>query len=160
MRLLYRAATCTILTFVLASCGLVYHPPLQQGNLVDKDTVKKLETGMSKRQVQVLMGSPSIDAPYASNRWDYVHAFANNGHDPEIRQLTLYFKNGQLARTEGGLYKTDNKHLLKQAQMYDKAGTESDNDKGPRGDKAPTGDQGSGGNDKPQPGQGTPGTPH
>ncbi len=137
MRLPIRALTCTLLAAAIigvAGCGLVYHPPLQQGNLLDKKTVEKLKPGMTKRQVMVLMGSPSISSPFDHDRWDYVHAFAVDGGKMQVRKLTLYFNNNTLVRTEGSLFAADNEKMLEQAKMYNKAGTASDTDV--KGDKS------------------------
>lgn len=133
MRTLFRTLTCTLLAVAIAGCGLVYHPPLQQGNLLDKKTVDKLKPGMTKRQVIVLMGSPSIAAPFDHDRWDYVHAFAVNGGKMQVRKLTLFFNNDTLVRTEGSLFAADNEKMLKQAKVYDNASSKMN---GAKGDKA------------------------
>ncbi|HET6588246.1 MAG TPA: outer membrane protein assembly factor BamE [Oleiagrimonas sp.] len=134
MRTLFRTLTCTLLAVAIAGCGLVYHPPLQQGNLLDKKTVDKLKPGMTKRQVIVLMGSPSIASPFDHDRWDYVHAFAVNGGKMQVRKLTLFFNNDALVRTEGSLFAADNEKMLKQAKVYDNASSNMIGDK--KGDKA------------------------
>ncbi len=135
MRTLFRPLTATFLAVAVAGCGLVYHPPLQQGNLLDKKTVDKLEPGMTKRQVMVLMGSPSIASPFDHDRWDYVHAFAKRGGKQDVRKLTLYFNNDTLVKTEGSLFAADNSKMLEQAKMYDNAGTDKATRDGPKGDK-------------------------
>ena len=56
----------------LAGCGFIYKVDTQQGNLFDKATVEALKEGMSKRQVLLVMGSPSVISPFDQNRWDYV----------------------------------------------------------------------------------------
>ncbi|HET7299349.1 MAG TPA: outer membrane protein assembly factor BamE [Oleiagrimonas sp.] len=133
MRTLFRTLTCTLLAVAIAGCGLVYHPPLQQGNLLNKETVAKLKPGMTKRQVIVLMGSPSIAAPFDHDRWDYVHAFAVNGGKMQVRKLTLFFNNDTLVRTEGSLFAADNEKMLKQAKLYNNASSNMVGDK--KGDK-------------------------
>lgn len=132
MRTLFRTLTCTLLAVAIAGCGLVYHPPLQQGNLLDKKTVAKLKPGMTKRQVIVLMGSPSVSSPFDHDRWDYVHAFAINGGKMQVRKLTLFFNSDTLVRTEGSLFAADNTKMLKQAKMYNAAGSDMN---GAKGDK-------------------------
>nr|HPG94625.1 outer membrane protein assembly factor BamE [Dokdonella sp.] len=56
----------------LSGCGVLYKLDVQQGNLFDKDQVDTLKPGMTKRQVLVVMGSPSIISPFDQDRWDYV----------------------------------------------------------------------------------------
>lgn len=130
-----------LLATAVAGCGLVYHPPLQQGNLLDKKTVDQLKPGMTQRQVIALMGSPSIASPFDHDRWDYVHAFATNNGKMQVRKLSLFFDNGTLTRTEGSLFAADTEKMLKQAKMYDSAGSDKAN--GAKGDKANNGDSGS-----------------
>ena len=64
MQKLLRTLGMAILASSVAACGLVYVPDVQQGNLLDKKTVEQLQPGMTKRQVLVLMGSPSVNSPF------------------------------------------------------------------------------------------------
>ena len=48
-----------------------YRQPIYQGNLIDKTAVDQLQVGMDKRQVMVLLGTPSIQDPFHHDRWDY-----------------------------------------------------------------------------------------
>ncbi|HET7267861.1 MAG TPA: outer membrane protein assembly factor BamE [Oleiagrimonas sp.] len=125
MRTLLHSLTCTLLATALAGCGLVYHPPLQQGNLLDKETVAKLKPGMTQHQVITLMGTPSVTSPFSHDRWNYVHEFAAENGDVKVRTLKLFFDNGTLTRTEGSLFAANNSEMLEQAQMYQKAGTDN-----------------------------------
>lgn len=87
---------------LLTACGsLVYKQDIQQGNVLDEDAVAELETGMTKRQVQVLLGTPSVNSPFHQDRWDYMNTYAPRGGKAEKRVLTLYFENGALASMEG-----------------------------------------------------------
>lgn len=87
---------------LLTACGsLVYKQDIQQGNVLDRDKVAQLETGMSKRQVEVLLGSPSIASVFHTDRWDYMNSYSRRGGDPQIRLLTLHFDNGRLMSMEG-----------------------------------------------------------
>ena len=50
------------------------HPlpqPIYQGNLLEKTNVDQLQAGMSKQQVMLLLGTPSIADPFHHERWDY-----------------------------------------------------------------------------------------
>ena len=53
--------------------GCVYRAPIAQGNLVKEDDLAQLEVGMTKNQVRFLLGTPMIDDPFNSQRWDYVY---------------------------------------------------------------------------------------
>ena len=58
--------------------------------------LSKLETGLSKAQVQYIMGTPSINDPFDSNKWDYV-GFEIIG-DEVFREVhhSLIFKDDKL----------------------------------------------------------------
>jgi outer membrane protein assembly factor BamE len=103
MRLIASAA----LLMMLLGCNLVYKQDIQQGNVLDQDNVAQLETGMTKRQVMVLLGSPSIQSPFHSDRWDYMNTYARRGGDPVKRVLTLRFEDDRLSVIEGSYLEQD-----------------------------------------------------
>ena len=67
MRKLLLVLSISLLT---AGCGIIYKQPIYQGNLLEKTAVDQLQTGMSKQQVQVLIGTPSIEDPFHQTRPD------------------------------------------------------------------------------------------
>jgi outer membrane protein assembly factor BamE len=143
MQKLFRTLACAALVSAIAGCGLVYKPVVQQGNLLTQATLDKLKPGMTKRQVVVLMGSPSVTSPFDHDRWDYVQTTSIRGAKPTHHALTLYFSNGVLARTEGQFYAQNAKKeqkLLEQAKKYHTESPES----GARGDKNRGGDSSDG----------------
>ena len=87
-----------MLALSLASCRLIYTPDVSQGNLLDKKTVDQLQPGMTKRQVLVLMGSPSVNSPFSQNEWDYVSTQQHRGGDIKVRALKLTFNNDVLVQ--------------------------------------------------------------
>ena len=96
-----------LLLVALTGCNLIYKQDIQQGNVLDDDSVAQLETGMTKRQVLVLLGSPSVQSPFHSDRWDYMNTFARRGGDPVKRVLTLRFEEERLASIEGSYLEQD-----------------------------------------------------
>ena len=88
----------TIITiFFLNSCASnFYQVPIAQGNIISVSMLSKLEIGLSKPQVQYIMGTPSINDPFDSNVWDYV-GFEIIG-DEVSREVhhTLTFKDEKL----------------------------------------------------------------
>lgn len=114
---MFKAATIMILVrslvlpavLLLAACGsLVYKQDIQQGNVLDSDDVAQLQTGMTKRQVQVLLGTPSINSPFHDERWDYMNTYSRRGGAPKKRVLTLYFDGNTLASIEGNYLEEEN----------------------------------------------------
>jgi len=91
----------------LAGCNLVYKQDIQQGNVLADEDVAKLDIGMTKRQVLVLLGSPAIQSPFHDDRWDYTNTYSRRGRRPASRVLTLYFENNRLASIEGSYLDQD-----------------------------------------------------
>jgi outer membrane protein assembly factor BamE len=107
-----------MLALSIAGCHIVYTPNVQQGNLLDKKTVDQLKPGMTKRQVLVLMGTPSVSTPFEQSRWDYVSTQAHRGGPIKVRTLTLTFNNDTLVRTEGDFFPQDAQKLLEESKKY------------------------------------------
>ncbi|WP_114241268.1 outer membrane protein assembly factor BamE [Dyella sp. C9] len=118
MHKLIRTLGFALLAVSLASCRLIYTPDVQQGNLLDKKTVDQLQPGMTKRQVLVLMGSPSVNSPFNQNEWDYVSTQQHRGGDLKIRTLKLTFNNDVLVRTEGDFFAEDAQKLVNDTKKY------------------------------------------
>lgn len=103
---------------LLGGCGLVYRVDTQQGNLLDKEQVESLKPGMSKRQVILVMGSPSIVSPFDQDRWDYVSTMRRGRNSMETRDLTLHFEDGVLARIDGDYFEEDPQQLIRESRKY------------------------------------------
>jgi outer membrane protein assembly factor BamE len=107
-----------VLALSIAGCHIVYVPDVQQGNLLDKTVVGQLKPGMTKRQVIVLMGTPSISSPFDGSRWDYVSTQSHRGGAIKLRTFTLTFNNDTLVRTEGDFFAQDAQQLVKDSKKY------------------------------------------
>lgn len=90
-----------LLCTALAGCQIVHKQSIQQGNVIDEDDLSRLEVGLTKRQVQVLLGSPAITDPFHSDRWDYVNTYAPRGGKLQRRWLTVEFEDGVVKRFYG-----------------------------------------------------------
>jgi outer membrane protein assembly factor BamE len=107
-----------VLALSMAGCHFVYTPDVQQGNLLDKDMVGQLKPGMTKRQVLVLMGTPSVSTPFDQSRWDYVSTQQHRGGPIKLRTFTLTFNNDTLVRTQGDFFAQDAVQLVKDSKKY------------------------------------------
>ncbi|EXJ16113.1 outer membrane protein assembly factor BamE [Imhoffiella purpurea] len=88
---------------VLEDLPFVYKMTVQQGNIITEQMVDDLELGMTKRQVEFLLGTPLLIDFFHTNRWDYVYTI-KRGHDQmEERSLTLYFEDDALVRIAGDM---------------------------------------------------------
>lgn len=79
----------------------VYKIPITQGNIITQEMIDQLEPGMTRRQVNYVMGTPLVRDPYHQNRWDYVYNYQPGGGQRGQERVTLYFENDQLVRMEG-----------------------------------------------------------
>lgn len=78
-----------------------YRPDMQQGNLVTKEMVEQLHLGMTKLQVQFLLGVPLLRDMFHQDRWDYVYYLNPRFGQPEHRRLTVFFDaEGRLQKYE------------------------------------------------------------
>jgi outer membrane protein assembly factor BamE len=118
MRCFTRSLTVAGLAFALAGCGVIYRPDVQQGSLLSKPVVDQLKPGMSKRQVSLLLGTPSITSPFDTDRWDYVSSIQRRGGKIDTKNLSLTFENDALARIEGDYFPEDAAQLIKDAKKY------------------------------------------
>jgi outer membrane protein assembly factor BamE len=106
---------------VLAACTPItpiYKLDIQQGNLFSKSLVDTLKPGMTKRQVTLVMGSPSVVNPFQQNRWDYISTIRRGNGRMETKDLVLYFENDALARIEGDYFAENPQDLIKEATKY------------------------------------------
>ena len=128
-----------VLALSIAGCHIVYTPDVQQGNLLDKTMVDQLKPGMTKRQVLVLMGTPSVSTPFDASRWDYVSTQQHRGGTIKVRTFTLTFNNDTLVRTEGDFFAQDAQQLVKDSKKYHSGypvnETEGDKSKSPDDNK-------------------------
>ena len=102
----------------LTACSLIYKVDTQQGSLFDKPTVESLKPGMSKRQVTLVMGSPSVISPFDQNRWDYVSTIRRGRHKMATKDLVLTFKDDALVKIDGDYFPEDPEQMIRDARKY------------------------------------------
>jgi len=83
---------CALLIFLNACSN--YKLDIQQGNFISQETVSKLQRGMSKQEVQSLLGTPLLQDSFDNNRWDYI--FYQKKNKTKAKNITLRFKKNQL----------------------------------------------------------------
>jgi outer membrane protein assembly factor BamE len=77
----------------LSSCSH-YKMDIQQGNVIEQAQIKQLKRGMSREQVQGLLGTALMQDDFHNNRWDYVFYLKEAGKAAKSKNLTLIFKGG------------------------------------------------------------------
>lgn len=113
----------------LSGCAdWVYRQDIQQGNVLEEEDLNQLALGMTKRQVAVLLGSPSVQSPFHADRWDYVNTYARRGQAFVSRTLTLVFAEDALVSIEGNYLDQDSEtaQLLRSLQSPNRQIDEDD----------------------------------
>lgn len=96
-----RTTLLLLLLAALTGCNIVHKQNIQQGNVVDQEELAELQIGMSKRQVEVLLGAPVLRNPFHADRWDYINTYAQRGGKMERRVLTVEFDNDRVTGFHG-----------------------------------------------------------
>src|SRR5688572_18045083 len=97
-----------------AGCGILYRQPIYQGNLLEKANVDQLQTGMSKQQVTLLLGTPSVEDPFHHDRWDYTSTQRTNRRGTtETKNLTVWFENDAVVKWEGDYFPEQDEQLAR-----------------------------------------------
>jgi outer membrane protein assembly factor BamE len=115
LRLAFVVAVCCLAT---ASCRVIYKQDVNQGNLLEQKMVDSLKPGMTRRQVSLILGTPSISSPFDQDRWSYTSSFSKRGRKAEIKTLTLIFEDNLLARIEGDYFPQRDAELLEDSKRY------------------------------------------
>lgn len=95
----------SICTLVISGCSTfrfpgVFRIDVGQGNIITAEMIEKLKVGMTKRQVEYVMGSAMIKDPFSPNRWDYIYNFETGRGTFVENRLTLYFEKSRLQRID------------------------------------------------------------
>lgn len=82
--------------------GLIkpYKIDVVQGNVITKEQVSALKTGMTRVEVRDVLGTPLLQSVFHANRWDYVFTFRRGGEAEQIRKMAVFFEGNNLARVE------------------------------------------------------------
>ncbi|MDG2018364.1 MAG: outer membrane protein assembly factor BamE [Porticoccaceae bacterium] len=96
-----------LFVFLLSGCSWVQFPSIhkttiQQGNIVSQEMVTQLKIGMTKTQVQYILGTPLIVDTFNPSRWDYYYTRVDSNSQRTEKQLSLTFdKNNALLSIDG-----------------------------------------------------------
>lgn len=103
---LRRVITLGVIAVTLSACGggkwgFPYRIDVQQGNWVTASQVEQLEIGMTREQVRFVLGTPTLQDIFYSDRWEYPYYFKPGYGQDELRTFTVWFDGDQLTRWEG-----------------------------------------------------------
>ena len=66
-----------------------------QGNIIEDKDVEQLAKGLTKDQVQYLLGTPLLNSPIHQNRWDYFYSVKVGETVIGEKKLSLSFDTNQ-----------------------------------------------------------------
>ena len=95
----FRSFSIAIIVLALSAC--VYRIDIQQGNLLDDEDIMQVDLGMTRSQVQFLLGTPMVADSFHRDRWDYAY-YLRRGRSPDVTQrwVIVFFENDRVARIE------------------------------------------------------------
>jgi outer membrane protein assembly factor BamE len=126
-RTLPAVALAAFVAVSIAGCGVIYKQPIYQGNLMDKSAVDQLQVGMSKQQVEVLLGSPAIADPFHHDRWDYTATRRTERVGKvQVKNFTVFFENDVVSRWEGDYFPEEDEALASQMGRFGNLAPEKD----------------------------------
>lgn len=79
----------------------VYRLEIQQGNIITQDMVDQLKPGMTKRQVNFVLGTALIQDSFEQDRWDYYYSVRDSDGKTSKEKFTVFFENDQLTHFTG-----------------------------------------------------------
>jgi outer membrane protein assembly factor BamE len=88
----------------LAATACVFRIDIQQGNLLEEEDVGRVAVGMTRSQVQFVLGTPMIADSFHRDRWDYAYYLTRGrSKDVERRWVVVYFEDDRVSRVERDL---------------------------------------------------------
>ncbi|WP_428097291.1 outer membrane protein assembly factor BamE [Candidatus Rariloculus sp.] len=91
-----------IASLIVGAC--VYRIDIQQGNVLEPEAVEQVEIGMTRSQVQFLLGTPMVADAFHEERWDYAY-YLRRGRSRDIdrRWIVVYFEEDRVVRLDRDL---------------------------------------------------------
>ena len=111
---IYNLIIPVVFSLLLSSCGSVtsfafpgvYRLNIPQGNIITQEMVDQLRPGLTKRQVNFILGTPLVKDTFDQDRWDYLYSFQPGGGERVQERLTVFFENDQLTHFVGDFEQT------------------------------------------------------
>jgi len=82
-----------IISLILFSCSntSLYRVTITQGTVFNQEDLDKLEIGMTKDQVNFVMGQPSFENFFENNVWNYIYKITTGDEVDVEKKVKLIF---------------------------------------------------------------------
>ena len=103
----------TALAFSVGGCSMpqikvpdlkiprVYKLSVQQGNVITQEMVDRLEPGMTRNQVEYVMGRPVLQDPFDDDQWVYLYTLEVPDLFVQAFKMVLIFEDDTLVSITG-----------------------------------------------------------
>ncbi len=81
----------------------VYRIDVQQGNIVDREMLSRIEIGMERRKVRFILGTPLLVDSFNQDRWDYVYSLRRGSGEVVRQHVVVHFTGDRVVRIEDHL---------------------------------------------------------
>lgn len=103
---MYKFLVMTLLLTLISGCSTlrfpgVYKIPIEQGNIITQEMIDQLKPGMSRSQVEFVLGSPLVKDTFHPDRWDYIYRLKLPSDEVRNKRLTVFFENDKLVSFSG-----------------------------------------------------------
>ena len=94
------------LPVLIISCSSLEFPgtyriAIDQGNIISQDMIDKLTLGMTRQQVQFVLGTPLIRDSFNQDRWDYYYSVRDSEGKTSNKHVSLFFVDDRLQKVAG-----------------------------------------------------------
>lgn len=96
-----RTLLLVFLAVAVTGCSIIYRLPTRQGNVIEQKQLDQLRVGMTRQQVEYLLGTPLAASPFDNQRWDYVGYYRSPRGQVSERTVSLFFKDNKLVKMQG-----------------------------------------------------------
>jgi outer membrane protein assembly factor BamE len=79
----------------------VYKLSVQQGNVITQEMVDRLEPGMTRNQVEYVMGRPVLEDPFDDDQWVYLYTLEVPDVFMQAFKMVLIFEEDTLVSITG-----------------------------------------------------------
>ena len=79
----------------------VYKLSVQQGNVITQEMVDRLKPGMTRNQVEFVMGKPVLGDPFNDDQWVYIYTLEVPDYFTQVFKMVLAFEDDTLATISG-----------------------------------------------------------